>query len=205
MISLGPELCLRHKAMGLCHRRGAASPPRLLQRHNTTGLSSLNFVCAVPGSCVAGGGWMGEVGGGGLPRRPHHTPPATQNCGFASGRWGACPPAVSPALSLSRHVLLCHKLDVSAVSQSRHVCCVTQHTCLLCRTAVMSAPSHSGCACCVAQQTSAVSLRHFCCFAQQTCLLCCTTNLSAVSHRRHVCCITRQTCLPFHTAASPDK
>ena len=40
---------------------------------------------------------------------------------------------------------------------SRHVCYVTQQTCLLCVTADMSAVQHS---------------RHVCCVTQQTCLLC---------------------------------
>ena len=35
--------------------------------------------------------------------------------------------------------LLCETADISAVSQSRHACCVTQQTRLLCRTADMSA------------------------------------------------------------------
>ena len=39
---------------------------------------------------------------------------------------------------------------------SRHVCCVTQQTCLLCHTADMSAVSHG---------------RHVCCATQQACLL----------------------------------
>ena len=32
-----------------------------------------------------------------------------------------------------------HTADMSAVSHARHVCCVTQQTCLLCDTASMSA------------------------------------------------------------------
>ena len=75
----------------------------------------------------------------GLP--PH--PPATQNHSVASGVWG---------------VGLCHRADMSAVSHhNRHVCCVTQQTCLLNHTADKSAVSHS---------------RHGCCVARQTCLPC---------------------------------
>ena len=53
---------------------------------------------------------------------------------------------------------------MSAVWQSRHVCCVTQQTCLLCRRA-----------------------RHVCCVAEQACPLCDTSDMSAVSQSRHVC------------------
>ena len=70
--------------------------------------------------------------------------------------------------------------DMSAVSHRRHVCCVTQQTCLLCHSADMSAVSHS---------------RHVCCVTQQTCLLCHTADMSAVSHSSHVCCVRKQTCL----------
>ena len=70
--------------------------------------------------------------------------------------------------------------DMSAVSRSRDVCCVTQQGCLLCHTAGMSAVSRS---------------RHVCCFTQQTCLLYTTADKSAVPHSRHVCCVTQQTCL----------
>ena len=53
----------------------------------------------------------------------------------------------------------------SAVTHSRHVCAVTQHTCLLRQTADMSAVSTS---------------RHVCCVTQQTSLLSDTANMSAV-------------------------
>ena len=75
--------------------------------------------------------------------------------------------------------------DMSAVSGSRHVCCVTQQTCLLCATADMSAVSHS---------------RHVCCVTQETCLPCQTADISTASHSRHVCCVTQQPCLPCDTA-----
>ena len=70
-------------------------------------------------------------------------------------------------------------------SHGRHVCCVTQQTCLLCHTAEMSAVSHS---------------RDVCCVTQQSCLLCHAADMSAASHSRHVCCVTQQTCLLCHTA-----
>ena len=66
---------------------------------------------------------------------------------------------------------LCRTTDMSAMSHSRHVCCVTQHTCVLCR--------------------------HVCCVTQQTCLLCHKPHVSAVARSRHFCCVTQQTC---HTA-----
>ena len=67
----------------------------------------------------------------------------------------------------------------SAVSHSRHVCCVTQQTCLPRDTADMSAVPHS---------------RHvFCCVTQQTCLPCRTEDMSPVSFSRLVCCATQQT------------
>ena len=90
---------------------------------------------------------------------------------------------------------------MSAVSYSRHICCVTQQTCLLYHTADMSAASHSRHVCCVTQQTCpAVShSRHVCCVAQQTCLLRHTADMSAVSHSRHACCVTNMTRLLFHT------
>ena len=76
------------------------------------------------------------------------------------------------------HSLLCLTADMSAVSHSRHVCCVTQRACLLCDTADI--------VCCVTQQTlSAVS-------HSRQCLLFHTADMSAVSHSRQ--------CLLFHTA-----
>ena len=56
---------------------------------------------------------------------------------------------------------------------SRHVCCVTQQTCLLSDTADMSAVRHS---------------RHVCCGTQQICLLCNTMDMSAVRHSRLCVC-----------------
>ena len=72
---------------------------------------------------------------------------------------------------------------ISAVSYSRHVCRVTQQTCLLRHTTDMSAGSHG---------------RHVCCVTQQTCLPCHTSDMSAVCHSRHVCCVTQQICLLSH-------
>ena len=57
----------------------------------------------------------------------------------------------------------------------RHVCSVTQQTCLLCHTD-MSAASHS---------------RQAGCVTQQTCRLCHTAGMSVVSHSRHICCVAR--------------
>ena len=68
---------------------------------------------------------------------------------------------------------------------SRHVCCVTQQTCLLCDTADMSTVWQSS---------------HVCCVTQKTCLLCHTEDTTAVWHSLHVCCVTRQTCLLWDTA-----
>ena len=115
--------------------------------------------------------------------------------------------------------LLCRTADLSAVSCSSHVCCVTQQTCLLCDTADITAVPHG---------------RHVCFVAQQRCLLCHTADMSAVlrsrlvlvchtadmsaalhskpvlrcqsaegftvSRSRHVCCVTQQTCMLFQTA-----
>ena len=80
---------------------------------------------------------------------------------------------------------LCHTADISAVWQSRHVCCVTQQPRLLCFTADLSGVSHS---------------RHVCCVRQQKFLLCHTADKPAVSHSRHVCSGPQQTCLLCHTA-----
>ena len=76
------------------------------------------------------------------------TPLATQNNRFASGCWGG--------------------------AHSRHVCCLTQQTCLLRHTADVSAVSHG---------------RHVCCVTQPTCLL------SHTSNSRHVYCAAQQTML----------
>ena len=73
--------------------------------------------------------------------------------------------------------------DMSAVSHtrhcccvtSRHVCCVTQQTCLICHIADMSAVSHN-------RQVFFVT--------QQTCLLCHTADITAASHSRRDCCVT---------------
>ena len=95
-------------------------------------------------------------GGGDLPPAP-----ATGGCFGLLGRGAFAPPS-SPAPS-------------SALSHSRHACCVTQQTCLLCHAADMSAVSRS---------------RHVCCVTRQTFLLCRTADTSAVPHSRHVCCVT---------------
>ena len=104
--------------------------------------------------------------------------------------------APPPSLPLS----CVHVYTQSAVSHSRHVCCVTQQKCLLCCTDDMV--RHI---CCVTQytcllrhaaDTSAISnSRHVCCVTQQTCLLSRTAGMSVVSRSRHVCCLIRQTCL----------
>ena len=65
---------------------------------------------------------------------------------------------------------------MSAVSHSRHVCCVTQPTCLL---------RHN---------------KHVCFVAQRTSLLRTTADMSAVSQSTYVCCVAQQTCLRCHTA-----
>ena len=49
--------------------------------------------------------------------------------------------------------LVCDTADMSAVSDNRHVCGVTQQTCLLCDTADMSPVSDNRRVCGVAQQT----------------------------------------------------
>ena len=126
----------------------------------------------------------------------------------AAGEGDSSFPPVPPLLRLS------HTADMSAVSDSRRLCCVTQQT--------MPAVSHSrhrllrdaadvsAVSCCVTQQTCplchtadmcAVSHgRHFCCVTQQTCVLCYTADMSAPSHIRHVCRVTQRTCLLCHTA-----
>ena len=69
---------------------------------------------------------------------------------------------------------------MSAVSDSRHFCCVTKQTCLLCQTKDMTAVSQSRHVCLV----SVVSYsRHVCCVTHQACLLCQIANMSAMSHR----------------------
>ena len=70
---------------------------------------------------------------------------------------------------------------MSAVSHSRHVCCVTHQIRLLCHTADMSAVSH---------------IRYVCCVTQQ---MCHALDMSAVSHSRQVCCFTKWTRLLCHT------
>ena len=59
---------------------------------------------------------------------------------------------------------------MSAVWHSKHVCCLTQQTCLLWDTADMVAGRHS---------------RYVCCVTNQTCLLCDTADMSAMSHSRN--------------------
>ena len=150
MLSCYVRSCVCETQRGFASQEGVgACPP--LQRHSTRGLRTVILVCAVPGFCVAGGGWaLAPV------------PPATQHHSFASG---------------VRNVGLCHTADMSAVSRSKHLCCVKQQTCLPCHTADTSAVSHS---------------RHV--------LPCHTADTSAVSHSRHVCCVTLQTRVPCHTA-----
>ena len=77
----------------------------------------------------------------------------------------------------------------SAVSRSRHVCCVTQQTYLLHHKAGLSAGSHS---------------THVCCVTRQTCQLRETADIPAVSHSRHVCCVKRQTLLLCHRTCMPS-
>ena len=62
------------------------------------------------------------------------------------------------------------------VSHSRHVCCVTQQTCLLCDTANIG---------CVTQQTCLLC-RTVCCVTQQTCLLSHLDSLAPVDRPRWV-------------------
>ena len=47
------------------------------------------------------------------------------------------------------HCLLRHTTDMSGVSHSRRVCCITQQICLLCYAANIPAVSQSRRACCV--------------------------------------------------------
>ena len=127
-----------------------------------------------------------------------------------------------PSLPRRKTMILCCKQGgISAVSHSRHVCYVTQQTCLqwpiclLRHTADMSAVSPSRHVCCVTQHTcllchtllchtagmSAVThSRHLCCVTLWTCLLCHTADMSAVLGSRHVCCVTQQTSLPCDAA-----
>ena len=113
-------------------------------------------------------------------------PPATQSQRFAlckscmcctrglCDRWGGLP----PSRAIQNHGVvsqagggafpLCYTADMSAVSHSRHACCVTQQTCMLCHTADMSVASHS----------RHVSHRRH---------VRCVTRQSAVSRSRHVC------------------
>ena len=141
------------------------------------------FVCDTkPWFCVAGGEGL-------APPRLRRKTMVLRNvslvCAVADncvvGMEGLAPPL------LRRKPWFCvaSRRGMSAVSHSRHVCCVSQQTCLLCHTADMSAVSHS---------------RHVCCVTQQTCLLCHTADMSAVSHSRHVCCVPQQTCLLCDTA-----
>ena len=68
---------------------------------------------------------------------------------------------------------------MSAVSHSRHVCCVTRLTCL---------PSHTADVSAVSQQRVSRS-RHVYRVTQQTCLLWPTAHMFAVPHGSHVCCV----------------
>ena len=61
--------------------------------------------------------------------------------------------------------------NVSTASLCRHVCSITQQTCLLCDTADMSV-SHN---------------TPVCCLTQLTCLLPRTAEKSAAAYSRHVC------------------
>ena len=100
------------------------------------GLCNVSFVRAIADNCV--------VGMGGLAHLCRDAKP--WSCVASRG---AC--------------LLCHAADMSTVSHSRDVCCVTQQTRLLRHTADTSAASH---------------IRHVCCFTQQTCRLCVTADIS---------------------------
>ena len=69
---------------------------------------------------------------------------------------------------------------MSAVWHSRHVCCVTQRTCLLCDTVNESAVTHR-------RHDCYVTSRHVCCAAQQTCPLSPTADICAVSEEHRSC------------------
>ena len=87
---------------------------------------------------------------------------------------------------------LCHAARMSAVWHSRHVCCLTQQTCLLCCAADISAVHHSRLVCCVTADMSAVShSRHVCIVTQQKCLLCHAADMSIVWDSRYACCVTQ--------------
>ena len=148
-----PELSFATQSRGFVSREGGGMPPPLLrhntvvlccrrgacptfQQHNTEGSRDVNLVDAVPVLCVAGGG--------GLP--PLLLRNKTTVLRRLAGEWRLA-------------------ADMSAVSHSRHVCCVTLQTCALCHTADMSAVPHS---------------RHACCFTQQTYRLCHTGDMSAL-------------------------
>ena len=121
---------------------------------------------------------------------PH--PSATQNHFFASGCWGGGLTAKMSAVSHSRHAccvtqqscLLCHTANRSAVSHSRHVCSLTRQTRLRRRTTDISAESRSSRICCVTQQTGLLR-------RTADTSVCHIADMSAASHRRHVCCSTQ--------------
>ena len=77
--------------------------------------------------------------------------------------------------------LLCDTAHRSAVSHSRHVCCVTQQLCLLRYTAGMSAVSHS-------RHLCLSESRHICCVAQQLCQLCRTAGMCRIIPKSDLMC-----------------
>ena len=88
--------------------------------------------------------------------------------------------------SIREQCLIFHTADMSAGSNSKDICSLTQQTGLLCDTADMSAESRCSHVRCVKQQV--------CCETEQTCLVCHTADMPAVSCSRHACCVTQQTC-----------
>ena len=105
-------------------------------------------------------------------------------------------------VSRNRHVcrvtqqtcLLCDAADISAVSHDRHVCCAPRHSCLRCHTVDFFPP-------CPAADTFVLShSRRVCGFLQLTCPLCCTAVMSAVWRSRRLICATHQTCQLWRAA-----
>ena len=118
-------------------------------------------------------------------RQKRRHPRITERTLFSHGVWLPVSQRRHVCCMTQQTCLLCDTADVSVVRRNRHVCCVTHQTCLLCVTGDMSTVSCS---------------RHVCCVTQQTCLLCHPADVSAVSHSRHFCRVTQQTCLLCHTA-----
>ena len=152
----GPKLCWRHKTVVLCRRRGVMPLPS----SDTKPEVCRSCLCCTRALCRRGGGLAPPPACG-------TTPP------FCVWWLGGGLAADMSAVSHSRQCLLLRTANMFVVPHSRHVCGVTQLTCL--PAANVSAASRS---------------RHVCCVPPQTRLLFHTVGIVAVSHSRLVCCVT---------------